>query len=44
MSLHNLIIGKSYFDLGETMKVHKEGSDQKAIINFSRRGWFAKDK
>ena len=44
MSMHNLVIGKSYFDLGETMKIHKEGTDQKALINFIRRGWFAKGK
>lgn len=44
MSLHNFIIGTPYIDIGETMKVHLEGSDQKAIINFHRRGWFDKDK
>ena len=26
------------------MKIHKSGSDQKAIVNFHRRGWFGKDK
>ena len=44
MSMHNLIIGTPYVDIGETMTIHKEGSDQKAIINFITRGWFAKDK
>ena len=44
MSMHNFIIGTPYIDIGETMKVHKLGTDQKAYINFHRRGWFAKDK
>ena len=44
MSMHNLIIGTPYIDIGETMTIHKEGSDQKAIIQFITRGWFAKGK
>ena len=31
-------------DLGEKMTIHKLGSTQVAIINFYRRGWFAKEK
>jgi len=27
MSMHNLIIGTPYVDIGETMTIHKEGSD-----------------
>lgn len=27
MSMHNLIIGTPYIDIGETMTIHKEGSD-----------------
>ena len=44
LSLHNFIIGTPYIDIGETMTIHKEGTNQKAIINFHRRGWFGKDK
>ena len=44
MELHNFIIGTPYIDIAETMKINKRDSQQKAIINFSSRGWFAKDK
>ncbi len=26
------------------MRIHKSDSDQKAVVNFHRRGWFGKDK
>lgn len=42
MSLHNFIIGTPYIDIGEQMKIHKEGSRQKCFITFHRRGWFGK--
>ena len=44
LSLHNFIIGTPYLDISETMKIHKEGSNQKVFINFHKRGWFAKEK
>lgn len=44
MSMHNFVIGTPYIDIGEVLKIHKQDSDQKAIINFHRRGWFGKDK
>ena len=44
MSLHNFILGTPYIDIGETMKINKAGSSQKAIIEFERRGWFGKGK
>jgi len=43
MSLHNFIIGTPYIDIGERMIVTKLDSDVRCVIDFERRGWFAKD-
>lgn len=44
MSLHNFIIGTPYIDIGERMIVTKLDTNLKCVIDFERRGWFAKDK
>ena len=44
LSLHNFILGTPYIDIGETMTINKADSQQKAVIDFHRRGWFGKDK
>ena len=44
MSMHNFVIGTPYIDIGETMKVTRQGTNERAFINYHRRGWFAKDK
>jgi hypothetical protein len=43
MSFHNFIIGKPYIDLGDHMTVLKVGTNEKAIVNFRNRPWFAKE-
>lgn len=44
LSLHNFIIGTPYVDIGDSMEVIKVDSNLKSIIEFHKRGWFAKDK
>ena len=43
LSLHNFIIGQPYIDIGDQMIITKLNSDQKCVLDFHRRGWFAKD-
>lgn len=44
MSLHNFVIGTPFIDIGETLTVTKMGTPLSVIIDFTRRGWFAKEK
>jgi hypothetical protein len=53
MSVHNLIVGKMYIDIGDTMTVKKVPITKSLIlgdeevscsINFTRRGWFTKEE
>mmetsp|Transcript_14072 Transcript_14072/g.9903 ORF Transcript_14072/g.9903 Transcript_14072/m.9903 type:complete len:109 (+) Transcript_14072:57-383(+) len=43
MSAHNLIIGTTYVDIGETMTIINCKTDDSAVIKFTRRGWFVKE-
>lgn len=53
MSVHNLIIGKMYIDIGDTMTVKKVPMTKAQMLgdeevscsmNFTRRGWFTKEE
>ena len=43
LSLHNFIIGTPYIDIGEKMTITKQNTNVKVILDFHRRGWFAKE-
>ena len=43
-SVHNLIIGKIYVDIGETMTiVNLKRPEERCEVKFTRRSWFSKD-
>ena len=45
LSVHNLIIGTTYVDIGETMTViNVNKPNQKCEVRFERRGWFSKEE
>ena len=53
LSIHNLIVGEMYIDVGghfDVKKVYHEGferpvidAEEQGIVNFFRRGWFSKE-
>lgn len=44
MSLHNLVMGKPYMDLGDTAVITNSAKpSQRCEIDFFNRGWFSKD-
>lgn len=45
MSVHNLIIGSTYIDLGGTSNVKIVGNDEiKAQLRYTKRGWLAREE
>ena len=41
LTIHNLIVGTTYIDIGGTMKVNLIGNDElECKIQFFQRGWF----
>ena len=44
LSLHNLVIGSMYVDIGETMTVvNLSKPNEKCEVKFERRGWFSSE-
>jgi hypothetical protein len=44
LSVHNLIVGTMYLDMGGTMKVRiLENPNLHCVVNFHKRGWMSKD-
>ena len=44
LSLHNLVIGSRYVDIGETMTVvNLSKPNEKCEVKFERRGWFSSE-
>jgi len=45
LSVHNLIIGTTYVDIGETMTViNVNKPNYRCEVRFERRGWFSKEE
>ena len=45
VSAHNIIIGTLYIDIGGTSSVRVlENSNLKAVLNYTKKGWFAKEE
>jgi hypothetical protein len=44
VSVHNLILGNMYADIGETMTiVNQKRPEERCEVEFERRGWFSKE-
>ena len=44
LSLHNLVIGSMYVDIGETMTVvNLSKPNEKCEVKFERRGWLSSE-
>lgn len=44
LSVHNLVIGQMYVDIGETMTViNTTRPNERCEIRFERRGWFSNE-
>lgn len=44
LSVHNLVIGSMYVDIGETMTVINQARPSEICeVNFERRGWFTSE-
>ena len=44
LSVHNLVMGTMYLDLGEQLIVRNLNTREYAIVEFQRRGWTTKEK
>jgi len=45
LSVHNLIIGTMYVDIGETMTiVNLKRQNERCEVRFERRGWFSAEE
>ena len=44
VSAHNLIIGQLYVDIGDRLTVRNLRTKEYALIDYTRRGWFAKEE
>jgi len=43
-SIHNIVIGQMYVDIGESMTIiNQKRPNERAEVRFERRGWFSDD-
>ena len=43
MSIHNLVFGTLYLDIGDTMTIRNLKTREYSITKFTRRGWMNKE-